>query len=58
MYMYSDKYVTTASGEIPKTLKTICDQILENRLKSHMKSGEFLHVFISTYMKVFMGYLS
>ena len=36
----------------------ICDQILENSSKSHMKSSVFLHVFndISTYVYVFMEY--
>ena len=36
----------------------ICDRILENSSKSHMKSGVFLHVFndISTYAYVFTGY--
>ena len=36
----------------------ICDRILENSSKSHMKSSVFLHVFndISTYVYVFMEY--
>ena len=36
----------------------ICDQILENSSKSHMKSSVFLHVFndISTYAYVFTEY--
>ena len=37
---------------------TICDWILENSFKSHMKSCVFLHVFndISAYAYVFTGY--
>ena len=37
---------------------TICDQILENSSKSHMKSSVFLHVFndISTYVYAFTEY--
>ena len=37
----------------------ICDRILENSSKSHMKSSVFLHVFndISTYAYVLTGYL-
>ena len=40
-------------------IHTICDQILENSSKSHMKSSVFLHVFndISTYVYVFTEYL-
>ena len=36
----------------------ICDRILENSSKSHMKSSVFLHVFndISTYVYVFTEY--
>ena len=36
----------------------ICDWILENSSKSHMKSSVFLYVFndISTYAYVFTGY--
>ena len=36
----------------------ICDRILENSSKSHIKSSVFLHVFndISTYMYVFTEY--
>ena len=39
-------------------LFNICDRILENSSKSHMKSSVFLHVFndISTYVYVFMKY--
>ena len=37
------------------TLYDICDRILENSFKSHMRSSVFLHVFndISTYVYVF-----
>ena len=37
---------------------SICDRILENSSKSHMKSSVFLHVFndISTYVYVFKEY--
>ena len=37
----------------------ICDRILENSSKSHMKSSVFLHVFndIFTYVYVFTEYL-
>ena len=36
----------------------LCDRILENSSKSHMKSSVFLHVFndISTYVYVFTEY--
>ena len=36
----------------------ICDRILENSSKSHMKSSVFLHVFndISTYVYLFTEY--
>ena len=39
-------------------INIICDRILGNRAKSHMKSSEFLHVFndISTYAYVFTEY--
>ena len=41
-----------------KWVATICDRILENSSKSHIKSSVFLHVFndISTYVYVFMEY--
>ena len=41
------------------TVKTICDRILENGSKSHMKSTVFQHIFnyISTYACVFAKYL-
>ena len=39
-------------------ITVICDWILENSSKSHMKYSVFLHVFndISTYVYVFMEY--
>ena len=39
-------------------MHVICDRILENSSKSHMKSSVFLHVFnnISTDAYVFTGY--
>ena len=43
---------------LPHDAVSICDQILENSSKSHMKSSVFLHVFndISTYAYVFTEY--
>ena len=43
---------------IYKDMMAICDRILENSSKSHMKSSVFLHVFndISTYAYVFTEY--
>ena len=40
------------------SLAAICDRILENSSKSHMKSSVFLHVFndISIYVYVFTEY--
>ena len=40
------------------TNEDICDRILENSSKSHMKSSVFLHVFndISTYVYAFTEY--
>ena len=43
---------------LPHLFIIICDRILENSSKSHMKSSVFLHVFndISTYVYVFTEY--
>ena len=45
-------------GSVQAIAEPICDRILENSSKSHMKSSVFLHVFndISTYVYVFTEY--
>ena len=54
---YKDQLVVCITNYI-MLLISICDQILENSSKSHMKSSVFLHVFndISTYVYVFTEY--
>ena len=49
------KYISRVGIAI---LNVICDRILENGSKSHMKSSVFLHVFndISTYVYGFTEY--
>ena len=58
MYLFCTCDYNKNNGNLLYMLKHICDQILENSSKSHMKSSVFLHVFndISTYMYVFTEY--
>ena len=57
MYVCVSDYLCV-QGENTPYATYICDRILENISKSHMKSSVFLHVFndISTYVYVFMEY--
>ena len=62
--MFAYSYITDTEPDIYRLIQPIvylhiiCDRILENSSKSHMKSSVFLHVFndIFTYVYVFTEY--